>query len=139
MLSIAWTLNCVFICWSCEHLYKISPLRYYKCAWRTFPFQQPSVAYISNHQLPISEQEQLQKQLFRNEMTIIEAVKNQSPLHQKYPPSSMVEVGDLVYMQYNFCDGSNSEPGTVILLCQLVENVAKFKKMSESSCRNYHT
>ncbi|XP_078340992.1 uncharacterized protein LOC111099416 isoform X1 [Crassostrea virginica] len=94
----------------------------------------------SNHQLPISEQEQLQKQLFRNEMTTIEAVKNESPPyqppHQKYPPSSMVEVGDLVY---NFCDGSNSEPGTVILLCQLVENVAKFKKMSESSCRNYHT
>ena len=27
--------------------------------------------------------------------------------------------------------GANSEPGTVILLCQLMENVAKFKKMSE--------
>ena len=58
--------------------------------------------HFSNNQLPISEQEQLQKQLFRNEMTIIETVKNQSPLYQKYPPSSMVEVGDLVY---NFCDG----------------------------------
>ena len=61
--------------------------------------------HFSNHQLPISEQEQLQKQLFRNEMTTIEAVKNESPPtpHLKYPPSSMVEVGDLVY---NFCDGS---------------------------------
>ena len=29
--------------------------------------------------------------------------------------------------------GANSEPGTVILLCQLVENVAKFKKMQKLS------
>ena len=60
--------------------------------------------HFSNNQLPISEQEQLQKQLFCNKMTTIEAVKNQRrpPSHQKYPPSSMVEVGDLVY---NFCDG----------------------------------
>ena len=40
--------------------------------------------HFSNHQLPISEQEQLQKQLFRNEMTTIEAVKNESPPTQ--PP-----------------------------------------------------
>ena len=35
--------------------------------------------HFSNHQLSISEQEQLQKQLFHNEMTTIEAVKNESP------------------------------------------------------------
>ena len=43
--------------------------------------------HFSNHQLPISEQEQLQKQLFRNEMTTIEAVKNESP--PTHPPSEI--------------------------------------------------
>ncbi|XP_078338619.1 uncharacterized protein LOC144626958 [Crassostrea virginica] len=82
----------------------------------------------SNHQLLISEQEQLQKQLFRND-------NHRSS--EKYPTSSLVEVGDLVY---NFCDGSKFRARNCYLVvsadgecCQIFK-----KKMSESKCRNYH-
>ena len=83
--------------------------------------------HFSNHQLPISEQEQLQKQLFRNEMTTIEAVKNESPPYQ--PPirnTLLVQWLKLGIKCTIFVMGANSEPGNVILLCQLMENVAKF-------------
>lgn len=55
----------------------------------------------------------------------------------KYPASLMVESGDLVC---KFCLGANSETGTVILLCHLIENhVPNLKRKSETSGRIYHT
>ena len=105
---------CVYLLIMCAFEQDFSPKD--KCAC-TFPFQKPSVAYI------------------RKRATAETTFSQWQPSKQwkiKAPPSIrnilLVHWLKLGIKCTNFVMGANSEPGNVILLCQLMENVAKFLK-----------